>query len=56
MFGIEYIGEALSLIPSAQFLLSHNRCKIEKIMILENDDYFFHSNILSFNAVLLKKP
>ena len=56
MFGIEYIGEALSLIPSAQFLLSHNRCKIKKIMILENDDYFFHSNILSFNAVLLKKP
>ena len=55
IFSIEYSNGGLLLIPNNNFTLSHNRCKIDRIMKLENDVYFFYSNLLSFNAVLLRK-
>lgn len=51
MFAISAGVDGLTLIPNRDYELSHNRYLIDRIMELENDDFFFHSNFLSFNAV-----
>ena len=51
MFGIESSQEGLVLIPHKDFRLSHNRYLIEGKMLIDNEDYFFYSNLLSFHAV-----
>ena len=51
MFGINATVDSLMLIPNKDYELSHNRYIIDRIMDLESDDYFFHSNVLGFNAV-----
>lgn len=52
IFGIEASNNELKLIPHKEFELSHNRYLVQRIMNLDNEDYFFHSNILSFHAIL----
>lgn len=52
IFAIEGDKHGLKLIPHNDFELSHNHYLIKEIIELDNDDYFFHSNLLSFNAVL----
>lgn len=52
IFGIDTSESGLKLIPHKDFEISHNRYLIRDFLNIENDDYFFHSNILGFHAVI----
>lgn len=52
MFEIKGSREGLVLLATQKFPLTQNRCRISGNIELDNDDYFFYSNLLSFNAVL----
>lgn len=51
IFCIEASNDGLVLIPHKDFVLSYNRYIIKRNMPIENEDYFFYSNLLSFHAV-----
>lgn len=52
IFAIDADKYGIKLIPHKDFAMSHNHYWIKEIIELDDDDYFFHSNLLSFNAVL----
>lgn len=54
IFTINAGMDGLKLIPNKNFDVSYNHYLIKNIFELDNNDYFFHSNLLSFNAVLFK--
>ena len=54
MFEINASKECLKLVPIMGFRLSSNRLYVTEEIEIDEDDFFFYSNLLGFNAVIFK--